>query len=67
MNFFARLPTKNNVFRIQGGRYAAAEMLLEELRDLEQKQLGDRPDKMVELYWLSGHIMDEVVRHSIYT
>lgn len=46
--------------RIQAGRYHEALELLKTALKIEEKELGARPHRMVELYALMAEIYDEV-------
>lgn len=47
-------------FRHQAGRYAKALELADRAKQIEEEELGARPDKMADIYQLCGVIMDEV-------
>lgn len=49
-----------NYFRIQAGKYHEALELLKTALKIEEKELGARPHRMVELYALMAEIYDEV-------
>ena len=45
---------------LQSGKYAEALTLSKVALKWEEKELGNRPERMVELYCLMGEIYDEV-------
>jgi hypothetical protein len=49
------------VFSHQAGRYTKALEFAEKARNVEENELGARPDKMADIYQLCAVIMDEVV------
>ena len=46
--------------RAQAGRFTFAESLMDKAMKLEQEELGNRPQKMKDLYHLKAIILDEV-------
>ena len=48
------------MYRIQAGKYHEALELLKTAMKIEEKELGARPHRMVELYALMAEIYDEV-------
>lgn len=48
-------------YRAQGGRYKYASSLVNDLLDLEINVLGNRPEKLMEIYWLKAQISDKVL------
>ena len=56
-----RGPKWTNTYRIQAGKYQEALELLKTALKIEEKELGARPHRMVELYALMAEIYDEVL------
>ena len=54
-------PRWTNTYRIQAGKYQEALELLKTALKIEEKELGARPHRMVELYALMAEIYDEVL------
>ena len=44
----------------QAGQVSPAMELLEKVRKWEEEDLGSRPERLMEIYFLSGYIKDEV-------
>lgn len=58
----------DNQYRIQAGQYKESLELLEELRKIEEEQMGARTEKMAEIYQLMSKTKSEVfVRFSFVT
>ena len=49
------------VCRVQSGNYTQAAELAEKAMALERDDLGSRPERMSELYFLLAYVQDEVV------
>jgi len=49
------------VCRVQSGNYTQAAELAEKAMALERDELGSRPERMSELYFLIAYVQDEVV------
>ena len=49
------------VCRVQSGNYTQAAELAEKAMALERDELGSRPERMSELYFLLAYVQDEVV------
>ena len=50
-----------SVCRVQSGNYKEAQQLAEKAMALERDELGSRPERMSELYFLLAYVQDEVV------
>ncbi len=48
------------MFSAQAGRYAKAHELLEEAMEIEEKELGSRSERMMEMYYVAALLRDEV-------
>nr|XP_047125336.1 TPR repeat-containing protein DDB_G0287407 [Hydra vulgaris]XP_047125337.1 TPR repeat-containing protein DDB_G0287407 [Hydra vulgaris] len=51
------------VFLIQAGQYSEATLILEERVELEEKQLGSRPDELADVYQMMAKCKSEVVKN----
>ena len=48
-------------FRLQAGKYSESLDLAKVALKMEERELGNRPTRMVELYYLMAEIYDEVI------
>ena len=53
-------------FSLQSGKYTDSLELAKAALKWEEKELGNRPDRMVELYGLMAEIYDEVIFLSLF-